>query len=157
MIGCGACYVFVHVAIHTFNSQGFEAEVGGGLVAAGTFGCQMGPQERKPSLPVNVCNIVDDPCVRGMAPAAIISHSLFMHVGMTQVTFCLCLGKYQRAMAQPAFYLCMLSKKGHFRRIVVKGIDFHIQLPALGTVALAAGNLEIVPVRRIGLPCCMNK
>ena len=117
----------------------------------------MGPQERKPSLPVNVCNIVDDPCVRGMAPAAIISNGLFVHISMTQVTFCLCPGKYQGGMAQSAIYLCMLSQKGQFSRIVVKGIDFHIQFPALGTVALAAGNLEIVPMRGIVLPRRMNK
>lgn len=117
----------------------------------------MGPQERKPSLPVDVCNIIDDPCVRAMAPAAIISHGLFVHVGMTLEAFCLCLGKYQGGMAQSAIYLCMLSQEGHFSGIVVKGIDFHIQIPGLGTVALAAGNLEIVPVRRIVLPRRMNK
>jgi len=157
MIGCGGCHVVGHVAIHTFNTQGFEPEVGSRLVTAATFGCQMGPQERKPSLPVDVCNIVDDPGVWGVAPSAIISQGLFMHVGMTLVAFCLRLGKYQGGMALSAIYLCMLSQKGHFGCIVVKGIDFHIQFPTFGTVALAAGNLEIVPVGGIGLPCRLNK
>ena len=39
MVGCGCCHVFVHVAIHTFNSHGFEAEPGSRLVTAGTLGC----------------------------------------------------------------------------------------------------------------------
>jgi hypothetical protein len=51
----------------------------------------------------------------------------------------------------------MLPLKWQVRRIVVKGIDIHIQFPALGTVALAAGNFELIPVRGIGLPRRMNK
>ena len=60
-------------------------------------------------------------------------------------------------MALPAFDLCMLSHKGHLRSIVIIGIYLHVQFPAFGTVALVAGDLKIVPVRGIGLPCRMRE
>ena len=60
-------------------------------------------------------------------------------------------------MALPAFDLCMLSHQWHIGGVVIKGINLHVQFPAFGTVALVAGDLEIVPVRGIGLPCRMRE
>ena len=126
-------------------------------MAAVAIGSQMGPQEREPSLPVDLRNIVDDPGMGGMAPATVISDSLLVQVRMTLVTLRLRLGKYQRGVTLPAFDLGMLSHEGHSRSVVIIGIDLHVQFPAFGTVALVAGDLEIVPVRGIGLPCRMRK
>jgi len=117
----------------------------------------MGSQEGEPALPVYIRNIANDPGVGGMTPAAVIPDSLLVQVCMAQVALCWRLGKDQGGMALTAFDLCMLSHKGHIGSVVVIGIDLHVQFPAFGTVALVAGDLEILPVRGIGLPCRMRK
>jgi len=92
-----------------------------------------------------------------VAPATVIPNSLFVQVCMTLVALRLCFREYQGGMTLPATNLRMLSHKGHIRGIVIIGIDLHVQFPAFGTVTLVAGDLEVIPVRRIGLPRRMNK
>ena len=87
MIGLCGSLVVSQVAVDTLNSQGFEPERGGGLVATVAIGCQMGSQEWEPSLPVNVRNIVHDPGMGGVAPAAVVPDCLFVQVRMATVAF----------------------------------------------------------------------
>jgi len=117
----------------------------------------MGPQEREPPLPVNVRNIIHDPGIGGVAPVTVIPDCLFVQVRMTLVAIRLCFREHQGDMALPAFGLRVLSQKRHIGCVVIIGIDLHVQFPAFGTVTLVAGDLEIVPVRGICLPCRMNK
>jgi hypothetical protein len=60
-------------------------------------------------------------------------------------------------MALTAPDLRVLSHKSHPGGVVIEGIDLRVQFPAFGTVALAAADLEIVPVRGIVLPGRLNE
>jgi len=119
MVGLCGCLVICHVAVDTLHSKGFEPKRGGGLVAAVAIGHQMGSQEGEPSLPVDIRNITDDPGVGGVAPAAVIPHSLLVQVRMALVALRLRLGEYQGGVTLPAFDLCMLSNQGHIGSVVV--------------------------------------
>jgi hypothetical protein len=151
MVGfCGGIIIFL-VTIKTFYSLGFETKQGSRLVTLRAFCRDMWPDKRKPALPVQGCNVLNDPWFGGMATGAIRPRCIFMHIGMAVNAFGFCLGKYKGRVAGSAVRFSVTPYQGHGRGVVIKRVDCFIQLPAAGAVAYIAAYLKLVSVRGISV------
>jgi len=110
------------------------------------LGSKMGTLERETALPVNICNIFNDPGSGGMTPGTIHPNSLVVHVGVAAGTFCLSLSENKGWMTQPAINHIMLPLQGQTGSIVIKRVYVWVQFPSIGTVTFNATYFKITPV-----------
>jgi hypothetical protein len=115
-------------------------------VAIHALGGKMWTLERETALPVNICNIFNNPGSWGMTPGTIHPYSLVVHVGVAAGTVCLSLGENKGWMTQSAIDHIMLPLQGQTGSIVIKRVDFMIQFPSIGTMTFTAAYFKIIPV-----------
>jgi hypothetical protein len=107
----------------------------------------MGSNKWKTAFLVNFSDVCNHPVGGGMASAAIRSHSLVMHIGMTINTFLASFLKCQGNMALPAGDHLVLAFQRKPGGPVVKSQSFKIDLPAIRIVAIVATQAKIFPMR----------
>lgn len=118
-------------------------------MAIGTVGGIMSPRQWKPAPLVDLRDVVHDPGCRRMAPAAVGTDGLVMHVGMAIHAGGFGLGKYECRMTASAVGRQVLADQRKSSLTVIERIDGLIQLPAVRAVAYPATDIEILSMRGI--------
>lgn len=118
-------------------------------MAIGTVSGIMSTCQWKPAPLVDLRDVVHDPGCRRMAPAAVGTDGLVMHVGVAIHAGGFGLGKYKCRMTASAVGRQVLADQRQGGLAVIERIDGLIQLPAVRAVAHPAGDIEILSVRGI--------
>ena len=86
-----------------------------------------------------------------MTAGAVEACGALMYILMTFVTVSLCFLKYQSRMTLLAADLGMLPDQGQFGSVMVKRINFFIELPSFSTMTGFTADLKSRTMWRIGL------
>lgn len=82
VIRTGRALVIIQVAIDTIVADPVKSQVALGSVAVDTVGRSMCPQQREAIVNMQLGNIINQPVVSGVAPCAVHTHGLLVHIGM---------------------------------------------------------------------------
>jgi hypothetical protein len=123
--------IIVAVAIITQHPNGFKTEQRSGFVTICAIGVSMGSNKRETAALMNFCYIFHNPGFCSVAPGAIRTDGLVMHIGVTIDAGGFGFRKHQRWMTCPAIYYLVLTAERKSGFIVIKSVDLFIQLPAI--------------------------
>jgi hypothetical protein len=112
MIGLVGRLEVLHVTIYTFYTQRLKMEQGCRLMAIHAICDQVRPLQWEPGLSVKICYILHNPRSWRVAPGAIHTHRLVMHVCMTTKTVGFCVGKDKARMTWFAIDGVVLTYQG---------------------------------------------